>query len=144
MVFTAPTAKLDSKNPREQSLGTVWGLVRRVLIAAALGLAVLGLEPGCSHPIAQDCTVGYAGSDLNVEIKGMRADSACQQLMKAPPTAGSDQPSVGSGYRRQPGGTLMCRVTLNGLSYSVRDSGALKLYGSAVCGALQAQPSLGA
>src|SRR5438105_15681923 len=99
--------------------------VGRGVAGALIGLVCLltfGLTAACSNPMNPDCTVGYAGSDLNIEVQGLGADSACQGLIKSAPASSSDQTPIGSGYERQPGGTLMCRVRLNGPTSTVSDS----------------------
>lgn len=99
------------------------------------------LSSGCTSSLSTDCTVGYAGTNLKITVDGWGAGNACQNLMRSAPggAAADGQTPLGSGYESSPAGTLMCRYDLNGLTYTVHDSGALNLYGNAVCAALSAQ-----
>jgi hypothetical protein len=117
---------------------------RNVALALLLGVTVLFsvLLARCTNGLSTSCTVGYAGTNLNITVEGWGAGNTCQNLMKSAPggaAAANGQTPLGSGYDSSPGGTLMCRYNLNGLTYTVHDSGALNLYGNAACAALAAQ-----
>lgn len=117
---------------------------RKVAIATvATGAVIASLVlTGCTNGLSTSCTVGYAGTNLNITVEGWGAGKTCQDLMKSAPggaAAANGQTPLGSGYESSPAGTLMCRYNLSGLTYTVRDSGALNLYGTAACAALEAQ-----
>ena len=119
---------------------------RGVLIALAIlgGIVLLGgggLAALRLSPLWPDCTVGYGGTNLNINVQGLGAAVACQELIKSAPGGVSSpgQTPLGSGYETSPTGTLICSVSLNRLRYTVRDSGLLMLYGTAFCSYLQSQ-----
>lgn len=98
---------------------------------ASAVLLLMGAIPSgaCGGPFAPPtCTVGVAGTDLQVTASGDKAQAFCDAFIKA---------NNGSGYAvDQPDntGTLMCRYTIrDGTSVTVRDKGLLKLYGSTEC-----------
>lgn len=106
---------------------------------AVLLVAVIGVLGAASKP--PDCTVGYSDSNLNIEVTGQGADAACRQLIPAGPGANSDGFPYGSGRISQPSGDVKCKVTLKGLTYTVRDSGLVTLYGPVACSTLRASES---
>lgn len=121
---------------------TRWFLRYRVAIPAAV-VALLLVGGGVAtqvsaSPMAFSCTVGYAGTDLNIAISGLGAGAGCQHLIAQAPQVDGQAP-LGSGYDTSPSGTFMCRYTLDGLTYTVRDSGMLKAYGTSACNYLQQQ-----
>ena len=87
------------------------------------------------------CTVGYSNSNLNIEVTGQGANAACQELIKRGPGANPDGFPYGSGRTSQPSGSTICQVPLNGLTYVVRDTGIVTLYGDVACGTLKKQAS---
>lgn len=85
------------------------------------------VAPACGAP--PTCSVGRAGTDLQVTASGDNAQAFCNGFIGS---------SSGSGYSiDQPdnSGTLMCRYTLRdgATVVTVRDKGILKLNGTAVC-----------
>ncbi|HUY23739.1 MAG TPA: hypothetical protein VMV09_00340 [Candidatus Saccharimonadales bacterium] len=125
---------------------------RRVSIAIVLGLLlVAGLLVATqvpSSPLAWSCTVGVAGTNLNVSVSGWGAGSACQQLIAKTPsltgqgtqeTATGGQVNVGQGYPVTLSGTLMCTYELDSLTFTVLDSGVLNVLGTAACQYLKSQ-----
>ena len=116
------------------------------------GLILFGLTKAVTQAINPDCTVGYSDSNLNIEVSGQGADAACRQFIPAGPGANTDgfpyaglDPATGQPYGTgrvgQPSGDVICRVTLGTLTYTVRDSGLVKLYGSVACENLRADQS---
>src|SRR5450759_1279846 len=85
-----------------------------------------------------DCTVTYSSSNLNIEVSGQGADAACRQLIPVGPGANTDGFPYGTGKLGQSSGSVSCQVTMHGLSYTVRDSGLLTLYGPVACAQLRA------
>lgn len=116
-------------------------------IAAAVLVVLAGALPAaCSPPWSTTCTVGYAGSDLNITVEGVGADDACGQLQKQGPNHASGAPGdvpAGSGYLTSPTGTLVCQYTIHGLKYTVRDQGLIKLNGAVACTELSRQTGQG-
>jgi hypothetical protein len=102
-----------------------------IVVIVVLGLGVIGGLVWYTH---QTCTVGYAGTDLQVTAEGQSAPGFCQQFLDS---------NSGHGYAvDQPDqtGTLICRYSLNdGTTVTVRDKGILKLYGAAECQQLAQQ-----
>lgn len=99
--------------------------------AASVALVLMGAIPSgaCGGPFAPPtCTVGVAGTDLQVTASGGNAQAFCDEFIKA---------NNGSGYAvDEPDntGTLICRYTIrDGTSVTVRDKGLLKLYGNTEC-----------
>lgn len=116
--------------------------MRTAIIGAVAGIAALtvvasaGLASGLvkvNLPWARStCTVGYAGTDMNVTIEGIGADKECRDL-----STGQDQQVTEMAvYGTNPSGTLICRYAVNDLTYTVRDTGMLKLYGNQECDAI--------
>ncbi len=115
------------------------GVLVRILITAAVS-AMLLLPVACTNPLPTTCTVGYAGTSLNVTVEGAGADAACQELVKQAPGGQNSQGiNVGGGYRTNSTGMLVCSYKINNLTYTVRDQGSLMLYGNAVCAYLRQQ-----
>ena len=130
----------------KRKLAVVGGIVVGTLIL--LGV-IVGVGAASKPP---DCTVGYSDSNLNIEVSGQGADAACRQFIPAGPGANTDgfpyaglDPATGQPYGTgrvgQPSGDVICRVTLGTLTYTVRDSGLVKLYGSVACENLRADQS---
>jgi hypothetical protein len=105
-----------------------------LLVVVAVGIAIV-----YASPLRPDCTVGFVGTDVNVEFEGWGAGAGCDDFVRHTSIGQSsgDQLPLGSGYERSPGGTVMCRYKVNGLTYTVRDSGVLKMYGAALCDRFQ-------
>jgi hypothetical protein len=115
--------------PREGGIhpGPVgWLLIIAVLIVAGLSfLAFLSL----AFPVlSSDCTVQMAGFDANVESVGFLAGRDCGSLE-----------NDGFVLTNHPYGTIICRVELHSRTLTVRDSGALDLFGHAECDSLEQQ-----
>ena len=130
----------------KRTLAVVGGIVVGTLIL--LGV-IVGVGAASKPP---DCTVGYSDSNLNIEVSGQGADAACRQFIPAGPGANTDgfpyaglDPATGQPYGTgrvgQPSGDVICRVTLGTLSYTVRDSGLITLYGGVACANLRADQS---
>jgi chromosome segregation ATPase len=111
----------------------------RVLTTVAILVTVL-LPAACTNPLPTSCTVGYAGTNLNITVEGADADATCKELIKQAPGGHNSQDiNVGGGYGTNYTGTLVCRYKINTLTYTVRDQGALMLYGNSVCEYLRQQ-----
>ena len=119
----------------KRTLAVVGGIVVGTLIL--LGV-IVGVSAASKPP---DCTVGYSDSNLNIEVSGQGADAACRQFIRAGPGANADGFPYGTGQVGQPSGDVICRVTLGTLSYTVRDSGLITVYGGVACANLRADQS---
>ena len=102
---------------------------RDVLIIIGLAVAVGLVGAGVTAYVQshQSCTVGYYGTDLEISAVGWHANDLCHELLDA---AGTDAYTLD---QPDPSATLMCRDTVRGTEMTVRDKGALKLYGTAGC-----------
>lgn len=103
------------------------GLLAGICLVAAACTVTLDAAP------QQTCTVGKAGTDLQITYSGPNANASCQAYIQ---TASSshylvDQPD--------PTGALVCRYTIKQITVTVRDKGVFKFEGSAVCDELRAQ-----
>lgn len=105
-----------------------------VLVVVVILVVLVGGAGGIAwYATHQTCTVGYAGTDLQVTAEGLHPHDFCQGF-KTSNSQGYDvaQPDTT--------GTLMCRYTLSdGTTVAVRDKGILKLYGTAECQQLAQQ-----
>jgi hypothetical protein len=107
---------------------TIAGVVGAiVLVVAVLILARPYL------PIS--CTVGAAGTALNVTAGGWGAGKACETMMN---TASTNVNGF-TPYSTNPFGQVVCVVPLGSVTYTVRDTGLLDIFGNAVCQYLQQQ-----
>ena len=99
-----------------------------IVIAVTVGAARPG---GLGALLATTCSVGFAGVDANITYSGNGAEASCAQEVQA----------GNSAYRldSQATGTLICRYHWDGLERTVRDQGALKAYGGAICAELDKQ-----
>ncbi len=108
----------------------------KVVAWLVAGLVVLGVAGGVAWWWVSNssCTVGVAGTQVTVTVSGSSgAGNACQQLISTT-TSGSAYLADSS----TPEGSLTCRYQIQGLTYTVRDTG-LMLYGGGVCASLKQQ-----
>jgi hypothetical protein len=112
--------------PRRSS-GCIPALVAGVVVAVLLLLLVGAVVV---QQFTSSCTVGYAGTDLNITVQGWASGSACDEMIRS---------SAGVGYRADPTGTLVCRYPIDGRTWTVRDQGVFKLYGASACEYLSKQ-----
>jgi hypothetical protein len=110
------------------AISLVGGLAATVLLIGG----TLGVLYVVNH---QTCTVQLAGTELQITAEGRDANKSCDDLVAARGPAG---PGGGGSYYRvdKPDGTIMCWTTYQGIKYTVRDKGMLKINGSGVCQAL--------
>lgn len=117
----------------KRSTGRTSGTLAIVAITVVV-VVVVAIFGGIAWFVThQSCTEGYAGTDLQVTAEGVHAHDFCQGFKNSNSSAYDlDQPDTT--------GTLMCRYTLSdGTTVTVRDKGALKLYGNAECQQLAQQ-----
>lgn len=110
-----------------------------VVVLAALVLALLGvviaLLVHLGAPVFQPrCTVGVYGADATVTVRGVGAQSVCDRI-----AATVDASGAHGWYARDedPGGTLMCTLSQDGVTVYVRDRGMLHLIGTSLCQSLE-------
>ena len=98
-----------------------------VRIVITVGVLIAALLPAaCANPLTPSCTVGYAGTNLNITVEGNGADATCQELIKQAPGGQNSQGiNAGGGYRTSNSGTLVCSYRISSLTYTVRDQGAV-------------------
>lgn len=107
---------------------TIAGAIGVVVIVVA---ALIFVRPYL--PIS--CTVGASGTALNVTADGWGAGRACETMMNTEST----NVSGFTPYSTNPFGQVVCVVPLGGITYTVRDTGLLDIFGNAVCQSLQQQ-----
>jgi len=100
------------------------------LLVAGVGWFLLYGQPQVAQVFRSECTVGLAGTALQITYEGPGATTACDDAVNH---ATSDAPW----YRvDEPAGQLVCRIPETDnpdLMLTVRDQGALMLYGHQVC-----------
>lgn len=117
--------------PRDRGVATLG-----VGLVVAFGVVGLLVVAGLAIRANQSCTVGVAGTDLQVTAVGGGSSDFCQGFVNGEGSSAYsvDQPDTT--------GTLMCRYHaggpsfVNGADITVRDKGILKLYGNSVCAKL--------
>lgn len=78
-----------------------------------------------TQPVARlvetDCTVGIAGTNASITVRGVAPDSYCTQI--------ANSLQRGSAYTMSapPANPVMCEYTISGYRVTVRDQGLLKL-----------------
>lgn len=117
-------------------MGDMKHLVRlgaALALTAIAVLAVLPFAPGSSIGIPSSCTVGLMGAAVSITYDGVGADSVCAQWEGRVTDGGSWYRYAGG---TDPGGAVICQGKRGGVTVTVRDQGALNLYGSSVCEAI--------
>lgn len=106
-------------------------VVSLILIGIGLYIGFRLFSPTLAPILPGKCTVGYAGTHLQVTVEGIGAVAACDRA----------QQSSSSWYQvdGSASGTLVCRQTIGSLTYTVWDEGMFMLYGNSECQSLQSQ-----
>lgn len=115
-----------------------------LLAGGALGAVfVLGAVQHVG-PAAQlfstECSVGMAGTSLSITAEGPDAEPWCASVEGVTSASGATWYRYGDD--EQLPGVLVCRDTYSGNVVTVRDSGALMLYGSEACASIQSTGGL--
>ena len=107
-----------------------------LLIACFAGLGILFLLNGrtllndLGGAVIPSCTVGLAGAAVSVTAQGVNAQGQCTSFLSTTTDGGSWYLYSGAAT---PGGAVICQVPFGGSTLTVRDEGALDLYGSQIC-----------
>jgi len=116
-------------------------LVIAACAAAALVVTIgptLGDRP-LERILPSSCIVGLNGAAVSVQLEGEGAGPQCDSWAATTITDG------GSWYRYRdgtaPGGSVICQVARGSLTMTVRDAGALNLYGGGICRNLLSPPT---
>lgn len=111
-----------------KSLGAVASLV---LIGVGLYVGYRLFSPALAPVLPGKCTVGYAGTHLQVTVEGIGAVAACNRA----------EQETSNWYQvdGSASGTLVCRQTLGRLTYTVWDEGMFMVYGNSECQNLENQ-----
>jgi hypothetical protein len=114
--------------------------VRALLVGATAVVLVVGgiivgyrlsSSPVLAPILPSKCTVGYAGTHLQVTVEGIGAVATCDRAVQVS-TSWYRIDAVASG-------ALVCRQTVGHLTYTVWDEGILMLMGNSECRSLQSQ-----
>ncbi len=100
-----------------------------LLYSGTLGRALLAIQPRC--------TIGVTGTAATVTIEGWSANQDCQRIVSGQQSFLGTFPATHVYlYTGTPTNPEVCEVNVQGRRVIVRDEGALKLNGNAVCQAL--------
>jgi Na+/H+ antiporter NhaC len=103
-----------------------------LVIPALTGRPVYGL----ADIIPARCVVGLAGAAVSIDVSGVGAIAVCDAQKRITTDGGNWYQYAGG---TEPAGAVICQVEIQGISYTVRDMGALNLYGSSLCSELFAR-----
>ncbi len=108
-----------------------------LIAAAALLLVVNWRNGGVAAIIPGRCTVGLAGTAVSITYDGAGAGAQCDRWRTTITDGGSWYRYQGD---TQPAGAVICQEPAHGTTATVRDQGALNLYGTSICNYLAGQP----
>ena len=118
-----------SRAGKEARRPAFWVTVILWWLVATAGISVL-------DKVKPECSVAYAGSTATVELTGLGAGQACQQLIES--GAGfTDGPFPGGPPSTT--GAAICRLRLNGLTAIVRDRSPYAWTGHLLCAYLKSE-----
>ncbi len=107
-------------------------LLACVLVAGAVLFNMLGGQRIIGQVVPSSCVVGLTGAAVSIQLDGPTAAAACDRFAATTATDGGTWYVYRNGVT--PGGSVICQVDWrDGNTYTVRDSGALTLYGSGIC-----------
>jgi hypothetical protein len=118
-------------------------IARLVLFAALavavafLGFSLAGRQGGLASVVPGHCTMGLAGAAVSVTYDGAGAGAQCDRWNTTVTDGGSWYRYQGD---TQPAGAVICQEPADGTTATVRDQGAMNLYGTQVCKYLAGQP----
>jgi len=108
-----------------------------ILVAAVIGVGLYLLSPdfrgGVQNAVTPSCTVGLNGAAVSVTVQGTDAQAQCNTFLTRTTDGGSWYVYSGG---QQPAGASICQIHYHGDLITVRDSGALDLYGNSICSSL--------
>lgn len=128
-----PTEESEMCPHRNDAIYTACSVQRMALMGAIVaGLIASGAGVATYAYFHQSCTVGIAGTDVQVTAVGSDARGFCSSFIDS---------SNGAGYYADPNPnlTLMCRYNIRSEQVTVRDRGTFKFVGLAECQALASQ-----
>lgn len=108
-----------------------------ILVAAVVGVGLYLVSPdfrgGVQNVVMPSCTVGLNGAAVSVTAQGADAQTQCNSFLTRTTDGGTWYVYSGG---QQPAGASICQIHYHGDLITVRDSGALDIYGNAICSSL--------
>ena len=108
-----------------------------IVVAAVAGAGLYLVSPdfrgGVQNAVMPSCTVGLNGAAVSVTVQGADAQTQCDSFLTRTTDGGTWYVYSGG---QQPAGASICQIHYHGDLITVRDSGALDLYGNAICSSL--------
>ncbi|MGA3058602.1 MAG: hypothetical protein ABSE70_11315 [Candidatus Limnocylindrales bacterium] len=80
--------------------------------------------------VTPSCTVGLNGAAVSVTVQGSGAQAQCNSFLRTTTNGGNWYLYSGG---QQPAGASICQIRYLGDLWTVRDNGALNVYGSGIC-----------
>jgi hypothetical protein len=112
-------------------------LFAAILVAAVVGVGLFLVSPdfrgGVQNAVTPSCTVGLNGAAVSVTVQGADAQTQCNSFLTRTTDGGTWYVYSGG---QQPAGASICQIHYHGDLITVRDSGALDIYGNAICSSL--------
>lgn len=112
-------------------------LFAAILVVAVIGVGLYLLSPdfrgGVQNAVTPSCTVGLNGAAVSVTVQGADAQTQCNSFLTRTTDGGTWYVYSGG---QQPAGASICQIHYQGDLITVRDSGALDIYGNAICSSL--------
>ncbi len=108
-----------------------------ILLAAVASVGLYLLSPdfrgSVQNATTPSCTVGLNGAAVSVTVQGGDAQTQCNSFLARTTDGGTWYVYSGG---QQPAGASICQIHNQADLITVRDSGALDLYGNAICSSL--------
>ncbi len=133
-----PAATLAQPVPHSSGRPALTGILfGAILVATVAGVGLYLVSPdfrgGVQNAVTPSCTVGLNGAAVSVTVQGGDAQAQCDSFLTRTTDGGTWYVYSGG---QQPAGASICQIHYHGDLITVRDSGALDLYGSAICSSL--------
>lgn len=117
-------------------LGAFLLLIVGVVVSGVVALGAVQHIGPAAMLFSSECSLGLAGTALSITVEGPEAEQWCAAEV------GTTAASGATWYRYDADetlpGVLICRHDWQGNTITVRDQGALMLYGSEACSSIQA------
>ena len=135
---TAPRGQSLTSEPRPRARSPLPKIIfAAILVVAIVGVGLYLLSPdfrgGVQNVVTPSCTVGLNGAAVSVTVQGADAQAQCNTFLTRTTDGGSWYVYSGG---QQPAGASICQIHYQGDLITVRDSGALDIYGNAICSSL--------
>lgn len=105
-----------------------------IVVVALVGVGLYLVSPdfrgSVENVVTPSCTVGLNGAAVSVTVQGLDAQAQCDHFLTQTTDGGTWYVYSGG---QQPAGASICQVHYQGDQFTVRDSGALDLYGNSIC-----------